>query len=131
MEKFSGANFCFWAVVLVLCFLVVFCLCFCFIFRGSLPKLFENILLVSGLVLSGVVLSSFFLLSSSSFSVFFSRDIAQVVTGHPRTRTCFSGSCSFLCPTAFVCFARFGRASRFLAFFRGAILGPARFWDSP
>ena len=29
------------------------------------------------------------------------------------------------------CFARFGRASRFLAFFRGAILGPARFWDSP
>ena len=37
----------------------------------------------------------------------------------------------FLCPAAFVCFARFGRASRFLAFFRGAILGPARFWDSP
>ena len=33
----------------------------------------------------------------------------------------------FLCPAAFVCFARFGRASRFLAFFRGAILGPGRF----
>ena len=28
-------------------------------------------------------------------------------------------------------FALFGRASRFLAFFRGASLGPARFWDSP
>ena len=32
---------------------------------------------------------------------------------------------------SFVCSARFGRASRFLAFFRGAILGPGRFWDSP
>ena len=28
-------------------------------------------------------------------------------------------------------FARFGRASCFLAVFRGAILGPVRFWDSP
>ena len=62
---------------------------------------------------------------------FFLRDKVQVVTGHPRTRTCFSGSFSFLCPAAFVCSARFGRASRFLAFFRGAILGPGRFWDSP
>ena len=25
LEKFSGANFCFWVVVLVLCFLVGFC----------------------------------------------------------------------------------------------------------
>ena len=62
---------------------------------------------------------------------FFSRDIDQVVTGHPFTRTCFSGSLSFLRPAAFLCSARFGRASRFLAFFRGAILGPGRFWDSP
>ena len=42
-------------------------------------------------------------MSSSSFSVFvfvfsFSRDIAQVVTGHPRTRTCFSGYFSFCVP---------------------------------
>ena len=34
----------------------------------------------------------------SFFSCFFSRDIAQVVTGHPRTRTCFSGSFFFCVP---------------------------------
>ena len=81
--------------------------------RASLPKVFGKILLMSGLV-------CFFLL----------RDKDQVVTGRPRTRTCFSGL-FFLCPAAFACFARFGHASRFLAFFRGAILGPGRFWDSP
>ena len=32
LKTFSGANFCFWGVLLVLCFLVVFCLCFCFTF---------------------------------------------------------------------------------------------------
>ena len=40
LEKFSGANFCFWVLVLGLCFLLGFCLCFCFIFGGSLPKVF-------------------------------------------------------------------------------------------
>ena len=38
-EKFSGANFCFWVSVLVVCFLVLFCLCFCFIIWFSLPKM--------------------------------------------------------------------------------------------
>ena len=28
-EKFSGANFCFWVSVLVVCFFALFCLCFC------------------------------------------------------------------------------------------------------
>ena len=111
----------------------VFAIVFALFFGVSLPKLFGKILLMSGLVFSGFVLSSlgFFRRRRFRFPFFFSRDIDQVVTGHPRTRTCFSGSFSFLCPAAFVCSARFGRASRFLAFFRGAILGPGRFWDSP
>ena len=128
LEKFSGANLCFWMLVSVLCFLVGFCLCFCFIFGGSLPEVFEKILLLSGLVFSGVVLSS---LGFSPTSFFFLRDKVQVVTGHPFARACFAGSFSFLCPAAFVCFAHFGRASCLWVVFRGAILGPVRFWDSP
>ena len=42
LKKFSGANLCFWMVVLVLCFLVGFCLCFCFFFGGLLPKVSEK-----------------------------------------------------------------------------------------
>ena len=40
LEKFSGANFCFWMLVSVLFFWWLFAYVFCFIFRGSLPKLF-------------------------------------------------------------------------------------------
>ena len=58
---------------------------------------------------------------------FFLRDKDQVVTGHPFTRTCFAGSFSFLRPAAFVCFARFGRASRFLVVFSGCHSGPRAF----
>ena len=131
-EKFSGANFCFWGVVLVWCFLVGFCYCFCFIFWRFAPEtVWKNSIDVrSGFFWARSLFLRFFC-KTSSFSVFFFRDIDQVVTGHPFTRTCLSGSFSFLCPAAFVCSARFGRASRFLAFFRGAILGPGRFWDSP
>ena len=57
LKKFSGANFCFWVVVLVLCFLVGFCLCFCFFFGGLLPKVSEKILLMSGLVFFGGLFS--------------------------------------------------------------------------
>ena len=38
LKKFSGANFCFWVSVLVVCFLVLFCLCFCFIIRFFAPE---------------------------------------------------------------------------------------------
>ena len=61
------------------------------------------------------------------FSRFFLRDKDQVVTGHPFTRACFAGSFSFLCPAAFVCFARFGRAPRFLMVFSGCHSGPRAF----
>ena len=67
LEKFSGANFCFWVLVLGLCFLVGFCLCFCFIFGDSLPEVFEKILFD---VRSAVFLGSFsppLVFSSTSF----------------------------------------------------------------
>ena len=58
---------------------------------------------MSGLVFSGFVLFSlgFFVVVVVVFGFcfcFFSRDKVQVVTGHPRTRTCFSGSFSFCVP---------------------------------
>ena len=37
-NKFSGANFCFWVSMLVLCFSVVFCLCFALIFWRVAPE---------------------------------------------------------------------------------------------
>ena len=61
---------------------------------------------------------------------FLLREKAQVVTGHPHTHLCLLFLFSFLSRrTWFI--ARFGRAPCFLVVFRGAILGPARFWDSP
>ena len=66
------------------------------------------------------------------FSVFFSRETDQVVTGHPHKRLFSSVLVLLFLPAALAWFiAFFGRASCFLAFSRGAILGPARFWDSP
>ena len=106
----------------------------------SLPKVFGKILLMSGLVFLGCLLSSLgffadvvvpllFCLFLFSFSFF--REIDQVVTGHtPHTHLCsFAFSC--LCPAAFVCSPVLAVRPFFLAFCRGAILGPGRFWDSP
>ena len=66
------------------------------------------------------------------FSPFFLRDTDQAVTGHPRTRL-FGFSFSLFVSRRTFCFALFGRASCFLAFFSGchSESGPARFWDSP
>ena len=69
---------------------------------------------MSGLLFFGFVLSSLGFFADVVFvfvCFFLLRDKAQVITGHTLTRTCFA--CSFLCPAAFVCFAHFGRASRF------------------
>ena len=114
-------------------FLVGFCYCLGFIFWRFAPEtVWKNSIDVrSGSFWGRSLFLRFFADVVLFLFVFLLRDKIQVVTGHPRTRTCFSGSFSFLCPAAFVCSARFGRASRFLAFFRGAILGPGRFWDSP
>ena len=56
--KNSGAKFCFWVSDLVLCFLWCFKMVFALCVGGLLPKLFGNILLMSGLVFFGLVLSS-------------------------------------------------------------------------
>ena len=66
-----------------------FCLCFCFIFGGSLPKVSgKNSLIVRSGVFWGRSLFLWFF-RRRLFSFFFLRDKVQVVTGHPRTRTCF------------------------------------------
>ena len=80
-----------------------------------------------------VVLFSFGFFRRRRFSRFFClRDRDQVVTGHPFTRTCF------VVPFFFFCVPPLLSVSPVLAvrpasrrFSRGAILGPARFWDSP
>ena len=64
----------------------------------------------------------FFSSTPCFFLFFLSRDIAQVVTGHPHTHL----FCFFLfflcCPAALDCSAHFGRASCFLAFSSGCHL---------
>ena len=109
----------------------VFATVFALFFGVSLPKLFGKILLMSGLVFSGFVLSSFvFFVVVVGFGFFFKRYSSGSNRTPPHTHLSFLFF-FFLCPAAFVGSARFGRASRFLAFCRGAILGPGGFWDSP
>ena len=128
LKKISGANFCFWVLVLGLCFLVGFCLCFCFIFGGSLPKVFGKILLMSGLLFFGFFLSSFGFFVDVVFRVlfFFLSDRDQVVTGHPLTRNGVAGSFSCLCPAAFL-FRPFWPCVLLLGGFSGRHSGPRAF----
>ena len=118
LEKFSGANFCFWMVVLVLCFLVGFCLCFCVhLWRFAPETVWKNSLVVrSGVFLGWFSLPLVFFADVVS-RVFFVFSFKRQRSGSHRTPLhthlfCCS-LCLFLCPAAFVCFARFGRASRF------------------
>ena len=57
----------------------------------------EKILLMSGLVFLGFLLSSFGCLADVVVFLFFFRETAQVVTGHTPTRTCFAFSFSVFC----------------------------------
>ena len=79
----------------------------------------------------GFVLSSFGFFVDAVFRCFFLRDKDQVVTGHPFTRTCFAGSFSFCVPPLLSVSPVLAVRPASWWFSRGAILGPARFWDSP
>ena len=90
LEKFSGANFCFRVVVLVLCFLVGFCLCFCFIFGVSLPKLSgKNSIDVRSGVFLGSVSFGFFADVVFCFVFFFKRQRSGSSRTPPRTHLFF------------------------------------------
>ena len=129
-RKFSGANFCLLGSVLVLCLLGGILLRFLlYVLTVRSRKCLENSLDVRSCVFRVCALFLWFF-CRRHFVLFFSRDTAQVVTGHPHTHlVCLF--LFFLSRCACFLFALFGRASCFLVVFRGAILGPARFWHSP
>ena len=140
-ENFFGSELLFLGVGVGLVFfdgflpmflLSVFALCF----GGSLPKVFGKILLMSGLSFSGFVLSSGFFVDVVSVFlgfvfVFLAFSFKRERSGSNRTPPHAPVFVLVFLSCRIWCFARFGRASCFLAFFRGAIMGPARFWDSP
>ena len=82
-----------WACV----FWWVFAIVFALFFGVLLPNLFGKILLMSGLVFSGFVLSPLGFLSSSSFLLFFFKRQRSGSNRTPLTRTCFAFSFSLFC----------------------------------
>ena len=109
LEKFSGANFCFWVVVLVMCFLVGSCYCFCFIFWRFAPgTVWKNSIDVRSGFFWVRSLSLRFFVVVVVFVVFFLRDKDQVVTGHPHTHLFGFFPFLFVSRRAF-CFALFVR----------------------
>ena len=109
----------------------VFAYVFALLFGGSLPKVSEKILLMSGLLCFGVLSLFLWFFRRRRFSRFFFRDKDQVVTGHPSTRTGVAGFFSFCVPPLFSVSPVLAVRPASWWFFRGAILGPGRFWDSP
>ena len=111
-----------------MCFLVgFFAYVFALLFGGSLPKVSEKMLLMSDLLCFGVLsLFLWFFSSTPFFAVFFKRQRSGSHRTPLHTHLC-CWFLFFLCPAALVCFARFGRASRFLVVFSGCHSGPRAF----
>ena len=130
LEKISGRTFVFgcW------CWFCVLGWVFAYVFASFLAvrsrKCLEKILLMSGLLFSGFVLSSFGFFVNAVFCGFFKRQRS----GSNRTPLHTHLFCWFLV----FCVPPLLSVSPVLAvrpaswwFSRGAILGPVRFWDSP
>ena len=101
LNKFSGANFCFWVSgVGFVCFGAVLPMFLLYIFVFSLPKLSQkNSLDVrSGVFGSFSLFLWFFCRRRRPCFFFFFREKDQVVTGHTPTRTWVAFSCSFFVP---------------------------------
>ena len=133
LNKFSGANFCFWVSVWVLCVLVLFCLCFGFICCFFAPEtVSEKFSLMSGLVFLGCLLSSFGFFADVVVLVFFvfKRERSGSNRAHPHTH--LGGfSCSFFVPLAFVCSPFLAVRPASWRFFGVPFWAPRVFWDSP
>ena len=110
-----------------MCFLVGFCLCFYSFFGGSLPKVSGKILLMSGLLFNGVRSLFLWFFRRRRFSLFFFKRQRSGSNRTPLHTRLFCWFLFFLSPAAFVCFAHFGRASRFLVVFSGCHSGPRAF----
>ena len=101
VRNLSGANFCFWVLVLVMCvFLAVTCLGFCFMLWRFVPEsVWKNSLDVRSAVFWVRSLFLWFFLSTSSW-LFFKR-YRSGSNRTPHARACFVCSC-FFCPAALV-----------------------------
>ena len=113
--------------------MVLFCLCFCFIIRFFAPEnaseKFSRCQVLCFWVFS--LLFWFFCRRRRFFVFFFKRDRSGSHRAHPHTHFVFF-FCPFLVcvPAAFCCSPVLAVRPFFLAFCRGAILGPGRFLDS-
>ena len=114
-----------------LCFLVGFCYCFCFIFWRFAPgTVWKNSLDVRSGFFWVRSLSLWFLSSSSFFVSFFFLFFKRQRSGSNRTpphALVWFFLFLFVSRRAF-CFALFGRASCFSAFFSGCLSGPRAFF---
>ena len=75
--------------------------------------------------------SPLFFLFVSFFFFFFQRDRSGSHRAHPHTHFVFFVLFLFVSPPHSVCSPVLAVRPFFLVFWRGAILGPGRFWDSP
>ena len=88
--------------MLVLCFLVVFCLRYCFMFWRFASEIVWKNSLDGRSCVSGIFSLYFRFFVDVSFVCVISRDKAQVVTGHPHTHLFSSVFVLLFCPAALV-----------------------------